>query len=674
MYITKSNRELTNNTVSNFVNFVPRINENSFFKYNYLNDSMEYNNNNNNNTSYSGIDSQQFAIVFQQFMSDMAGNGTIYKIPLNFDTLDSPPSVMPTPMFSFETLLPSSTSNTDSYHILSFLSLWVVLIVNPIVILFGVTGNLLATFILIYCNIAKLPVSFYTIMLNISDTLNLLIPVFIFWLDNCMNRLSERGYFRDRSNFLCKALMCPDQLFASLSAWYMCAISFNRWYSVCRPSSYFFRTITTTTTSATNNTNNVNRKHKKHSSSSSTTQSNSLFIPFCFPINCCSCLTRNIKFQQHLKAFRSIAFITLTGILCCFSPIFMHELRPFISTNKPIFDLSRKMSNLHPVVWKRCLYSQKHEYAYDAIGIILSCFLHILPLTFVAAMNIMIIIQLKQRQHRMTMATNLLQSPTASKKTKSINNSQKKVSLSLNSSTSKKRNNHTRKSQTGSQPTLITTRKDQSTSTDLSIQTTHASNQPSTKSNTTRTARRHHSRDRTITIMLVSVALSYLVLTLPYRLFWSYFVYIRRVYPAKLSSPVYLLKMHYIDHLLRTIRNIHYGTNFVFFIFLSKTFRRKFRQIFIERFFRATNRLFHRNSTIINTNYVIYSKNNRQQSMNFKLEKKQNTNTITMDPVLGVESLSRSIFDETPSLIGDVRIQEDEIVPIIELEHNNLSR
>ncbi len=39
-------------------------------------------------------------------------------------------------------------------------------------------------------------------MLNISDTLNLLIPVFIFWLDNCFNRTPERGYFRDKSNFL----------------------------------------------------------------------------------------------------------------------------------------------------------------------------------------------------------------------------------------------------------------------------------------------------------------------------------------------------------------------------------------------------------------------------------------------------------------------------------------
>lgn len=69
-------------------------------------------------------------------------------------------------------------------------------------IFFGVVGNLLATYILIKGNIAKLPVSFYTIMLNISDTLNLLLPVFIFWLDNCFNRTPESGYFRDKSNFL----------------------------------------------------------------------------------------------------------------------------------------------------------------------------------------------------------------------------------------------------------------------------------------------------------------------------------------------------------------------------------------------------------------------------------------------------------------------------------------
>ncbi|CAF1156141.1 unnamed protein product [Rotaria sordida] len=672
MCIKQHNDELTNNTVSSFINCLTGTNESSFLEYNYLNDNMEY----NNYTSSSGSDSQQFAISFEQFILNMADNEKLNEFLKYLNILNSSFTPVPGSIVPFDTSFSLSTSNTNSYRLLSFLSLWFVLIVNPIVILFGVTGNLLATYILIRCNIAKLPVSFYTITLNISDTLNLLIPVFIFWLDNCINRTSELGYFRDRSNFLCKALMCPDLLFATLSAWYMCAISFNRWYSVCRPSSYFFRTTTTTTTTTTtinNNRNSINHEQKIRTSSSATSQSNSLFIPFCFPINCCLCLTRNTKFRQHLQAFRNIAVMTLMSILCCLYPIFMQEIRSFVSINASMSNLSRKKSNSYPTIRKRCYYSQKHEYAYDIIGIILSCFLHILPLTFVAAMNIMIILRLKQRQYRMTSSTNLLQSQTSSKKIKSLNYLPKKNSNSYNNSLSKKRNNHRKRNQTNLQSTLIIDRKDQATSTDLSIQTLHLSNPLSTKSNNTRTARRHHSRDRTITIMLVSVALSYLILTLPYRLFWSYHVYIKRVHPKKLDSSIYLSKMLCIDHVLRTIRNIHYGTNFVFFIFLSKTFRRKFRQIFIERFFQLTNHLFNRNSTTINKNYTIYSKNNRQRQINFKLENKRNIKTNNIEHVIGIESFSRSIFDETPSLIGDIRIQEDEIIPIIGLEHNNLS-
>ena len=67
--------------------------------------------------------------------------------------------------------------------------------------------GMLTIYILMNSSIVKLPVSFYAIMLNISDTLNLLIPVFIFWLDNCINRTPERGYFRDKSNFLWSALV-----------------------------------------------------------------------------------------------------------------------------------------------------------------------------------------------------------------------------------------------------------------------------------------------------------------------------------------------------------------------------------------------------------------------------------------------------------------------------------
>jgi hypothetical protein len=464
--------------------------------------------------------------------------------------------------------------------------------------------------------------------------------------------------------------MCPDQLFAALSAWYMCAISFNRWYSVCRPSSYFFRTSATTNTSGTvsNNTSDSNRGHKKHSSGS-TIQSNSSFIPFWFPFNCCYCLTQNLKFRQHLQAFRSIAFITLMGILCCLYPIFMHELRPVISTNEHIFDLKHKVTHTYGIVYKRCYYSQKHEYAYDVIGIILSCFLHILPLTFVAAMNIMIIVRLRQRQKLMIVSTNLLQSQTlGNKRKKSCSSIQKRSSYTSDSPSNKKK-----QSRISSSPTSITTRKDQATSTDLSIQTPRRSTQQLTIPMNNATPRRHHSRDRTITIMLVSVALSYLILTLPYRLFWSYNVYIKRLHPEKLNSSIYQLKMHYIDHVLRTIRNIHYGTNFVFFIFLSKTFRRKFRQIFIEKLFQ-TNHLVHRNSPAVDTNHEITSKTARQRRANSKLETKQNIKTSNGDDIIEIDHLSRSMFEETPSIIGEVRTQEDEIVPIIELEHSNLSR
>ena len=285
------------------------------------------------------------------------------------------------------------------------------------------------------------------------------------------------------------------------------------------------------------------------------------------------------------------------------------------------------------------------------------CLLHILPLTFVAAMNIMIIVRLRQRQKLMSVSTNLLSSQVNGKKKKNI-------SYTIETPSETKQNRKI------SQPTLSTTRKDQATSTDLLGQSPPQLTVPS---NIT-TPRRHHSRDRTITIMLVSVALSYLILTLPYRLFWSYNVYIKRMHPEKLNSSSYLLNMHHIDHVLRTIRNIHYGTNFVFFIFLSKTFRRKFRQIFIDNCFRTINRIFHRKSSTNNSDQFITLKTNRQRRSTNKLDKKRHLKTIPNDRLLHFDDLSRNILDEPSSIMADVRIQEDEITPIIELEHSNHSR
>ena len=457
--------------------------------------------------------------------------------------------------------------------------------------------------------------------------------------------------------------MCPDQLFAALSAWYMCAISFNRWYSVCRPSSYFFRFVGTMSQSGSMNI--ESRRSKTSFSIPSGQSSFCSFIPICFPWNY---LQHNVKFHQHLQAFRSIACMTFLGFLCCLYPIFMHELRPVAFRNEHVFDLKRKITQTFPVVVQRCNYSQNHQYAYDIIGIILSCFLHVLPLTFVAMMNIMIIVRLQQRQKLLTVSTSLLQSSSGnnSKRKKSSNQFLNRISSGLDLSLIDKRN-----STRCSQPSLNTTRKDQSTSTDFSLQTPRPSTQQFLLPVSTCTAKRHHSRDRTITIMLVSVALSYLFLTLPYRLFWSYNVYIRRIHPEKLKSSIYLLKMHYIDHILRTIRNIHYGTNFVFFIFLSKTFRRKFRQIFLEKFLQATHRVFHRTSSSAETSQdltILRTTINQQQQ---RRRRRHRRSKKSGNGLIEIDYLSH----ETPaSLIPDVRMREDEIIPIIELEHNYLSR
>ena len=473
--------------------------------------------------------------------------------------------------------------------------------------------------------------------------------------------------------------MCPDQLFAALSAWYMCAISFNRWYSVCRPSSYFFRTSKTTNGAA----GKACGLASSNGCETSRTEKQAPSTPFAFLLNF-SCLKHNRKFRDHLHAFRSIGCITLMGILSCLYPIFMHELRPINPVDGPIFDRNHKLTRTTAVVLKRCNYSQKHEYAYDFIGIILSCLLHILPLTFVAAMNLMIIVRLKQRQRLMSASSGIL--PSQKKKPASPHSERSILSackyplekLDRHQHHHKRSHQKIRQQSTGSATIKMVTHKDQGTSTDLPVPTSTPLNQNLTVPIKATAAKRHHSRDRTITIMLVSVALSYLILTLPYRLFWLYNVYTKRMHPEKLKSSIFLLKMHYIDHVLRTIRNIHYGTNFLFFIFLSKTFRRRFRQIFIEKLFRAKHDTMPRHSTSSLSNHSTHVKAHRQRrstSRASRRTKDPNRRMINDDRSIGIDNLSRSVFDEIPSFVADARPHEkEEIVPILELEHHALTR
>ncbi|CAF1382633.1 unnamed protein product [Rotaria sordida] len=687
MNIPEYNTELVNSVVLNFANKVQRNNESLFSTYDYLYDNME--NNMNNNMSYSG-GLQHLSTMFQQLLSKISDNQTTYNISSSSLSSSLSEILFPSSLSSGSSLS-SSYNDANSYRLLSIISLWFVLILNPILILFGAIGNLLTIYILINCNIVKLPVSFYTVMLNISDTLNLLIPVFIFWLDNCFNRTPERGYFRDKSNFLCKALMCPDQLFAALSAWYMCAISFNRWYSVCRPLSYFFHMPSHLSKISSgpmkNNINENNRGQKKYppkssfsslsSSSSSPLRRSSIWSS----LNCCYCLTRHIKHRQHLQAFRSIAIITLVGILCCLYPIFMHELRPIILTNRHDFDLKQKTNRKYAVIWKRCYYNEKHEYAYDIIGIILSCLLHVLPLTFVAVMNIMIIITLRQRQNLMSISTNTTQSPISIKKTRIPLHYLRKRILYRYSSSSYKQNEQTQDTQdeitkSSSQSPLVRTYKDQATLTDLPIHTVKL--EPSQIITTSKSTgqRRHYSRDRTITIMLVSVALTYLILTLPYRLFWSYNVYIKRMHPEKLNSSIYLLKMHYIDHVLRTIRNMHYGTNFIFFILLSKSFRRKFQQLIIENFFPKSNRLYNRNmDTYSNTTYNNTEMNNLQRNftkLGEKIENNEKQTILNKNNMIGMKYSTNHILQESLDFIDNLSKEQNEIRSIVKCDHDEI--
>lgn len=86
----------------------------------------------NNNTSYFGSVPQEIAMMMD-FFSSAADNETIDKTQSSSDAPGSS-SIVPIPFFSLETLLPSSESDTHSYRFLSFLSLWFVLIVNPIVV------------------------------------------------------------------------------------------------------------------------------------------------------------------------------------------------------------------------------------------------------------------------------------------------------------------------------------------------------------------------------------------------------------------------------------------------------------------------------------------------------------------------------------------------------------
>jgi hypothetical protein len=114
--------DFANTIVSNLVNVISGTNESSYSSYDYPYDTMEYSNNNTSSSGSGG--SQHLSKILQQLFSKMSDDETISKTSLNSNLS----------LLSFETLLPSSTNNPNSYRLLTLISFWFVLFVNPIVV------------------------------------------------------------------------------------------------------------------------------------------------------------------------------------------------------------------------------------------------------------------------------------------------------------------------------------------------------------------------------------------------------------------------------------------------------------------------------------------------------------------------------------------------------------
>jgi hypothetical protein len=126
MNIPEYNTELNNNIVSNLANIAPGSNESSLSIFDYLYDSTDKNM--NNSVGYSG-GPQHLATILQQLFSKMSDNQTMFNIPSG-SSLSSPSS---TGILS-RSSLPASSNDPNSHNLLSAISLWFVLIVNPIVV------------------------------------------------------------------------------------------------------------------------------------------------------------------------------------------------------------------------------------------------------------------------------------------------------------------------------------------------------------------------------------------------------------------------------------------------------------------------------------------------------------------------------------------------------------
>ena len=119
MLISEYSTELVNKVDSNLSHAVPRNNESFPSAYDHVYDNADNTVHNDTMPDFAG--SQHLVMILQQLFSKMSDNSTLYNV--HSSSFDS--------ALSFS---PSTASAADSYHLLSAVSLWFVLIVNPILV------------------------------------------------------------------------------------------------------------------------------------------------------------------------------------------------------------------------------------------------------------------------------------------------------------------------------------------------------------------------------------------------------------------------------------------------------------------------------------------------------------------------------------------------------------
>ena len=119
------------------INTLTNGSESLFSTYDYLNDQMDqYNSNINSNTTHpTGNGPQRLAEFLQQLYSKMSDEKPADRLLSNSNLTDVSSSLsFSTSLLSMDSLLLTSTTKNNSYHILSIISFWIVLMVNPIVV------------------------------------------------------------------------------------------------------------------------------------------------------------------------------------------------------------------------------------------------------------------------------------------------------------------------------------------------------------------------------------------------------------------------------------------------------------------------------------------------------------------------------------------------------------